>query len=55
MWQPKILVSIVLHKFHHVATQYPGHDTKFVTLPSSVLCYEFNICIKVGSICHCNH
>ena len=36
-------------QFHHVATQYPGHGTKFVTLPSSycvvslihVYCYRF--------------
>ena len=26
--------AIVLHIFHHVATQNPGHGTKFVTLPS---------------------
>ena len=25
--------------FHHVATQDPGHGTKFVTLPSPVLLY----------------
>ena len=36
MRQLKILISIVLNKFHHVATQDPGHGTKFVTLPSSV-------------------
>ena len=24
-----------LKQFHHAATQDPGHDTKFVTLPSS--------------------
>ena len=39
MRQLKILMSIVLNKFHHAATQYPGHGTKFVTLPSSILLY----------------
>ena len=34
MRQLKILMSIVVNKFHHVATQDPGHGTKFVTLPS---------------------
>ena len=33
MWQLKILMSIVLNKFHHAATQDPGHSTKIVTLP----------------------
>ena len=37
MRQLNILVSIVNFKFHHAATQYPGHGTKFVTLPSSTL------------------
>ena len=41
MWQLKILVSIVKYNFHHVATQNPGHGTKFVTLPSSILLYWF--------------
>ena len=54
MWQLKILVSIVLNNFHHVATHDPGHGTKFVTLPSSLLCCEFCVFIKIGSICHCN-
>ena len=30
---------IVNYNFHHAATQYPGHGTKFVTLPSPVLLY----------------
>ena len=33
----QILVYIVKYIFHHAATQYPGHGTKFVTLPSPVL------------------
>ena len=36
---------------------HPGHGTKFVTLPSSILLYEFYI--KAGSmylkICYCSH
>ena len=36
MWQLNILLSVI-HCFHHVATQYPGHSTKFVMLPSSIL------------------
>ena len=28
---------IVNYNFHHVATQDPGHGTKFVPLPSSYL------------------
>ena len=28
---------IVIYYLHHVATQDPGHSTKFVTLPSPVL------------------
>ena len=36
----QILLSIVTFKFHHVATQNPGHGTKFVTLPSPVLLYK---------------
>ena len=36
MQKCKFLISIVLHKLHHAATQHPGHGTKFVTLPSSV-------------------
>ena len=28
---------IVIYCFHHVATQDPGHSTKFVMLPSSIL------------------
>ena len=28
---------IVSYCLHHVATQYPGHGTKFVMLPSSIL------------------
>ena len=35
----------------------PGHGTKFVTLPSSILLFEFYV--KAGSmclkICYCNH
>ena len=51
----KILASITI--FHHAATQNPGHGTKFVTLPSSILLYEFYV--RSGSmclnICNCNH
>ena len=32
-------------QYHHAETQNPGHDTKFVTLPSSLLCCEFHIFI----------
>ena len=48
-------VLIVFSTFHHAATHNPGHGTKFVTLPSSLLCYEFHIFMEIGSICHCNH
>ena len=54
MQQLKILMYVVLNNFHHVATQNPGHGTKFVTLPSSLLCCESHIFIEIGSICHCN-
>ena len=36
---PQILLSFVNFQFQHAATQNPGHDTKFVTLPFSVLLY----------------
>ena len=39
------------------SNSHPGHGTKFVTFPSSILLYEFYI--KAGSmcfkICYCNH
>ena len=38
---PQILLSFVDFQFHHVATQNPGHSTKFVTLPFSVLLNQF--------------
>ena len=41
-------------QFHHAATQDPGHGTKFVTLPSSLLCCEFHIFIEISYICPCN-
>ena len=31
---------IVNFKFHHAANSNPGHGTKFVTLPSSILLYK---------------
>ena len=54
MRQLKILMSIILNNIHHAATHHPGHGTKFVTLPSSLLCCEFHVFIEIGSICHCN-
>ena len=30
----------LLSNVHHAATQNPGHGTKFVTLPSSILSQE---------------
>ena len=41
-------------QFHYAATQNPGHSTKFVTLPSSLLGYMFHICVRIGSLCYCN-
>ena len=40
-------ITIVKFHFHHVATQYPGHSTRFVTLPSSILLYW-----QLGQACH---
>ena len=36
MQQHKILFFPVIHYFHHATTQYPGHGTKFVMLPSPI-------------------
>ena len=49
MWQCYCL--IVSYCLHHAATQYPGHGTKFVTLPSSYL--TLKVYDKSGSIDLC--
>ena len=54
---PEIAVGVNLGKFQYpealITEEMIGVQVTVVTLPSSVLCYEFHICIKVGSICHC--